>query len=90
LESCAIVEAHAFLSVPKCPACTSSFYSGEGVVYVGKVINLTLKDVYVTKVYVAIISAIYNSVSVDVFVPIIFHHVACAEELVPCLMPAIR
>lgn len=36
----------------------ASFYSGEGVVYVGKVINLTLKDIYVTKVYVAIIRAI--------------------------------
>ena len=47
LESCEIVGAHAFLSVPKCPA-QASFYSGEGVVYVGKVINMTLKDVYMS------------------------------------------
>lgn len=53
-----IVEAHAFLSIPKCFSAQASFYSGEGVVYVGKVINLTLKDIYVTKVYVAIIRAI--------------------------------
>lgn len=67
----------------------ASFYSGEGVVYVGKVMHQPDLEGYVCHQGVCSNYQCHNSMSVDVFVPIIFHHVACAE-LVPSLMPAIR